>query len=146
MKWFKGVKTIEELRKMYRELLKEYHPDNGGNVSDMQEINSEYDVLFKRISASYGEENKAFKEVISKIININADIEIIGLWVWIHGGYEYRELLKSIGFKYAPKKKCWCWHFGEYRRHSKKEVSLDDIRAKYGSEKVKNKARQYALN
>ena len=161
MKWFKGVKTIEELRKMYRELLKEYHPDNGGNVSDMQEINSEYDVLFKRISASYGEEktadnqsytydkdeeNKAFKEVLSKIININADIEIIGLWVWIHGGYEYRELLKSTGFRYAPKKKCWCWHYGEYHRHSKKEVSLDDIRIKYGSQKVKNKARQYALN
>ena len=97
MKWFKGVKTIEELRKMYRELLKEHHPDNGGNVSDMQEINSEYDVLFKRISASFkeektsdnqsytydkDEENKAFKEVINRIININADIEIIGLWVW----------------------------------------------------------------
>ena len=83
----------------------------------MQEINSEYDALFKRISASYSEgktadnqyytydkdeENQAFKEVISKIININADIEIIGLWVlWIHGGFEYRELLKSIGFKYV---------------------------------------------
>ena len=161
MKWFKGVTTIEKLRKIYRELLKEQHPDNGGNVADMQEINSEYDVLFKRISASYSEEkstdyqsstydkdeeNKAFKEVISKIININADIEIIGLWVWIHGGYEYRELLKSIGFRFAPKKKCWCWHYGEYHRHQGTEVSLDDIRAKYGSKTVNRRTKQYVLN
>ena len=67
MKWFKGIKTIEELRKMYRELLKEHHPDNGGNVSDMQEINSEYDVLFKRISASYSEEKTADNNPIPTI-------------------------------------------------------------------------------
>lgn len=158
MKWFEGVKSLEALRKKYRELLKKYHPDNeNGSVEITQEINTEYDRLFASFSEeqttdnqSYtydkDEENKAFKEVLSKIININADVEIIGLWVWVHGGFEYRELLKSIGFRYAPKKKCWCWHFGEYHRHSKKEVSMDDIRNKYGSQKVKNKTRQYALN
>ncbi len=32
-KYFKGIKTIEELRQRYRELLKKYHPDNeGGSV------------------------------------------------------------------------------------------------------------------
>lgn len=29
-KYFAGIKTVEELRKRYRELLKQYHPDNGG--------------------------------------------------------------------------------------------------------------------
>ena len=38
MKWFKDIKNIEQLRKKYKELLRVYHPDNGGNVSDMQEI------------------------------------------------------------------------------------------------------------
>ena len=28
MKYFAGVKTVEELRKTYRVLLKKYHPDN----------------------------------------------------------------------------------------------------------------------
>ena len=33
-KYFTGVKTIEELRKKYRELLKLYHPDNeNGSVT-----------------------------------------------------------------------------------------------------------------
>lgn len=45
-KWFTGVTSIEELRKKYRELLRTHHPDNGGNVADMQSINAEYDALF----------------------------------------------------------------------------------------------------
>ena len=31
-------------------------------------------------------------------------------------------------------------------RHNKKEVSLDDIRAKYGSQTVKNQAYQYSIS
>lgn len=157
-KWFKDVSTVEQLRKRYRELLKMYHPDNeNGSVEITQEINSEYDRLFAILSeeeqtdeqsstCDKTAENKAFKEVINRIININADIEIIGSWVWVHGGYEYRELLKSVGFKYAPKKKCWCWHYGEYCRRSKREISLDEIRQKYGSEKVNCKSKRYVLN
>lgn len=157
-KYFADVKTVEELRKRYRELLKKYHPDNeGGSVEVTQQINAEYDALFAilskenksdRESATYDDkaENEAFKAVINGIIHINADIEIIGSWVWVHGGYEYRELLKSVGFRFAPKKKCWCWHFGEYRRHHSKEVSLEEIRIKYGSQTVNSKSKQYALN
>ena len=158
-KYFTGVKTIEELRKKYRELLKLYHPDNeNGSVEVTQEINAEYDSIFSNLlsketstdnqSHTYNtdDENKAFKEVINSIIHINADIEIIGSWVWVFNCYEYRELLKSIGFKYAPKKKSWCWHYGDYNRYHKKEISLDEIRLKYGSRSVNHKSKQYVLN
>ena len=47
MAYFNNINTLEELRKQYRDLLKRHHPDNGGDVSDMQEINAEYDRLFK---------------------------------------------------------------------------------------------------
>lgn len=156
-KYFTGVKTVEELRQRYRELLKKYHPDNeGGSVEVTQEINAEYDRLFADLSKEnktdeetpkydYEAENEAFKDVINKIIHINSDVEIIGSWIWVHSGYEYRELLKNVGFKYAPKKKCWCWHFGDYVRYHKGEVSLDEIRQKYGSKKVNRKSKQYAI-
>ena len=50
-KWFKGITTVEELRKKYRELLKKYHPDNPeGSVEITQEINNEYDRLFADLS------------------------------------------------------------------------------------------------
>ena len=157
MKWFENVKKIEELRRLYRKLLKEHHPDNGGDEETMKEINLEYDRVFSdlsRFSSDRGQctgeeqkaENEAFKSVMEQIAHINATVEVIGSWVWVHGGYEYRELLKSVGFRFAPKKKCWCWHFGEYRKYHKREVSLDEIRSKYGSKTVNRKSRQCALN
>ena len=47
-KYFKDVNTLEELRRQYRDLLKKYHPDNkDGSTQSTQEINAEYDKLFK---------------------------------------------------------------------------------------------------
>ena len=40
MTYFNNVCTLEELRKQYKELLKIHHPDNGGNVAQMQEVNA----------------------------------------------------------------------------------------------------------
>ena len=46
-KYFKNVQNYNELKKIYKELLKTNHPDNGGDLAKMQEINAEYDVMFK---------------------------------------------------------------------------------------------------
>lgn len=45
MKWFKDVKSLEELRKLYRRLVMEHHPDNGGSEDIIKEVNAEYDIL-----------------------------------------------------------------------------------------------------
>ena len=154
-KWFKGVSTIDELRKRYRELLKKYHPDNEeGNVEITQEINTEYDRLFTIISEekqegsqSYTqEENEQFKAIMNAIIGFNITIEVIGSWIWCFDCYPYKEQLKALGFTWCSKKKAWTWHSGEYRRHHKKEISLNDIRAKYGSQTVRNQAYQYSIS
>ncbi len=157
MKWFQEVNNRDELRWQYKKLLLRHHPDNGGKVSDMQEINAEYDLLFDRLKAenksegqSYTydekEENTVFKEVLNVIIGYRMDIEIIGSWVWCFECYAYKENLKELGFKYAPKKKAWTWHFGDYKRYHKVEISLEDIRMKYGSQTVSHKEKQYVLN
>lgn len=46
-KYFKSISSFEELKMQYKNLLKKEHPDNGGDVAKMQEINAEYDALFK---------------------------------------------------------------------------------------------------
>lgn len=46
-KYFKNIKSYEDLKTQFKELLKVNHPDNGGDVSVMQEINAEYDALFR---------------------------------------------------------------------------------------------------
>ena len=45
-KYFKNVKSLEDLKKQFKSLLKANHPDNGGDAETMKEINCEYDALF----------------------------------------------------------------------------------------------------
>ena len=62
-KWFVGVKTVEELRKRYRELLKMYHSDNeNGSVETTQEINAEYDLVFSILSKEKQENSQSYTQ------------------------------------------------------------------------------------
>ena len=45
-KYFKNVKSFDDLKKQYKNLLKKNHPDNGGDLEVMKEINVEFDALF----------------------------------------------------------------------------------------------------
>ena len=159
-KYFNNNNTKEKLRKQYKELLKQHHPDNGGNVSDMQEINSEYDRLFKILKNQH-ESNKAnsnntnadynnmkydfaedekLREMLNKIIHFKGiDIELVGAWIWVSGNtYSCKKELKELCFKWASQKKMWYWHSEAFRKKSCKTLSMDDIRSYYGSTNVKN--------
>lgn len=46
MKYFKSVKSFEDLKNQFKKLARENHPDAGGNADTMKEINCEYDALF----------------------------------------------------------------------------------------------------
>lgn len=46
MKHFTNIKNLEELKSQYRTLAKLNHPDMGGDIVIMQEINAEYEILF----------------------------------------------------------------------------------------------------
>lgn len=46
MKYFKKVTSYKNLKAQYKELLKQNHPDNGGDVEVMKEINVQFDALF----------------------------------------------------------------------------------------------------
>lgn len=163
MKWFTNVRTVEELRKQYRQLMKKHHPDVGGNTEDAKEINSEYDTLFAALSRQEAQErpqgkreykttedkaaeDKAIRAVLDALAGIDADVEIIGSWVWVtRNSFPYKELLKSLNFRYASRKRAWYFHVDEYRRRSKREVTLDEIRQKYGSERVNNHRERKAV-
>lgn len=155
MKYFKNLTTLEELKKEYKKLAFANHPDRGGNTETMQEINSEYDKVFKLIQDGKIKEDKKvdfeetpeqFRDIISKIINlIDVDIEICGNWIWLSGNTRiYKEELKSYGFMWASKKCMWYWRSEEYAVKSRKNITMDKIREKYGSEKI-NSSFKFAL-
>ena len=128
MAYFKNVGTLEELRRQYKELLKKHHPDNGGNVADMQEINVEYDRLFKVMKDKHEHrsesdtekqsdfskmkydftEDQKLRDILYKIVGFDGIvIEIAGAWIWVSGDtYAYKKELKETGFKWASQKKC----------------------------------------
>ena len=161
-RYFINVNTLEQLRRQYKDLLKRFHPDNGGSEEVMKAVNVEYDKLFKVLrdrhesksadgqngtdsaKSTYNanmydwENDKALREVLQKIINFSGiEAEIAGQWIWISGNtYAYRKDLKDIGFKWASTKKQWYWHSEIFRKRSHRTLSMEDIRNYYGSTKV----------
>lgn len=45
-KYFKNIKSFDDLKKQFKDLLKKHHPDNGGDAEIMKAVNVEYDSLF----------------------------------------------------------------------------------------------------
>lgn len=152
MKWFTNPQTLEELKKQYKTLVFAHHPDKGGRTEDMQEINAEYERLFatlKNVRKSADgtiytakEENTEtadiFREILEKLIHLDGlYIEVCGTWVWVTGNtYDNRETLKGLHFKYSKSKEAWYWHEEGYRKLSRRSLTLNEIRALYGSERV----------
>lgn len=164
-RYFSNVSSLEQLRKQYRDLLKQYHPDNAnGSTQATQEINAEYDRLFKLLKDKHeksadSKENNAktdfnnmkydfsedqrLREMLNKIIGFHGiTIEIIGNWIWAFDSYGYRKELKELGFKYAGNKKAWYYHTETFRKKSHKTLSMDDIRNYYGSTEVETDQRK----
>ncbi len=156
--YFDNVKDLDDLKKQYRELSKIYHPDKGGSTEMMQELNSEYEKVRKRLKkgANLTDEesdledkvNDIYKDIINELVAIEGiEIELIGSWIWISGEtYPIKEILKELGFKYSSNKKMWYWHTGEFRKKSYKTLSIDDIRNLYESKRVKKDYGNKKLN
>jgi hypothetical protein len=156
VKFFKEIITLEELKKCYKILAKQFHPDLGGDVQTMQELNNEYDFVFDILKNSHNtnaiknnskkvtEFSKETREIIEKIIILEGiQIEICGSWLWITGKtYDHKDFLSDIGFKWSKAKKSWYWSVDitdskKVRGH----YNMEKIREKYGSEKLESKNR-----
>ena len=159
MKHFVNVETIAELKAQYKKLAFKNHPDRGGDTVIMQEINAEYDFLIKNLisnsdASDYStEDKKSFweskeehteverkvKEALDKIIHLDGlEIEIIGVWIWVSGDTKpYKEILKEAGFRWN--KSLVKWVFIGKKSNGRGTMSLDQMREKHGSEKVKTK-------
>jgi len=156
MKYFNNVRTLDELRKIFKGLLILNHPDNGGNEDIMKAINAEYDEVFKALKAgvvftddmtkaakmAWDEtQDELIRQALSKIVFFpDINIEIVGSWVWVDGlTMPIKEQLKEYGFTWSKARKKW--HYCPYETNSfykGKRKSFDSIRAMYGSTVIDN--------
>lgn len=162
MKYFSLVTTLEELKKEYRKLCFELHPDRNKDkdtTKAFQEMQNEYEIKFNEVKnvfrnskgETYTKENnevpEEFEEIINSIIYMEGvEIDIIGSWIWLSGNTkEYKDQIKELNFKWAKNKCAWYYHTGSYKKKSKKNFNLDELREMFESSKV-NKNTRLALN
>ena len=153
--YFSDCRTLEEVKRRYKELALRHHPDRGGNTATMQEINAEYESIMKNPIFSFAEQSEEeqqefirYPEIIDQVVRLHGVIiELIGNWIWLSGNtYPYRSQLKEIGFYFAPKKVMWYYRPPEYKSINKSPKTIEYIRAKYGTEKIPTNSGQFELH
>ena len=136
---FKEVTGINEAKKVYKTLAKKLHPDVGGSEEEFKLLNAIYnDFIENKIYFSNDFKiDLDLEKIISQILHFeNITIELVGSWIWLSGDTkEIKDKLKELGFKWASKKKMW--FYGEMKGRNPQEKSIDEIKAKYGSETLK---------
>jgi hypothetical protein len=150
MRYFKDCKTIEEVKAEYKHLAKKHHPDCGGDTATMQAINTEYAFACAKIlkGGNLTEEetseqvrlSEEYRKVIEQIIHLSGIlIELVGNWIWVTGNtFPVKKSLKDAGLFFASKKVAWYYRAEEYKTKGSQKP-LDEIRKKYGSEKVNSR-------
>lgn len=158
MQYFNNCNTLEEVKHLYKQLAKQFHPDKGGDTATMQAINSEYAFACAKIlkgeNLSSDEMNEQielsekYRQAIEQVINLpNITVEVVGNWIWVTGNTKPHcsktrggtGILHDAGFKWANKKEepsAWFFRTEEYKTRGGKK-SLDEIRNKYGSSTIK---------
>lgn len=136
---FSELTGINEAKKVYKTLAKKLHPDVGGSEEEFKLLNAIYnDFIENKIYFSNDFKiDLDLEKIISQILHFeNITIELVGSWIWLSGDTkEIKDKLKELGFKWASKKKMW--FYGEMKGRNPQEKSIDEIKAKYGSEILK---------
>lgn len=149
--------SIDLVKSAYRQACSKYHPDkNPAGLEMMKLINLAKDALEGFLNGEqldnsikyesefetgqYGEEiNKA----LNAIITLGLNIEVCGSWVWVSGDTKpHKDILKSSGFKWAPKKEMWHFRPSDYKSFNRGTWEMDKIREKHGSQSIKSKPYQ----
>lgn len=154
MKYFKNAECIEDVKKMFKEYVKELHPDNGGDAEAFKDMMSEYNDAFNRYKdihrnvdgETYEREEKStetpeqFADIINKVVWMEGvTIEIIGSWVWLSGNtMQYKDDIRSAGFFWSKSKKAW-YYTGESKKSKRRgRYSMNKLREKWGTTEVKH--------
>lgn len=153
--YFNRCTTPEEAKAEYHRLALLHHPDRGGDLRTMQDINAQYAAWCasyarsseytrqrqahaegKKTCADYHNIDEVAEVLRAKIeaaLNLGLTVELCGLWVWVTGDTRpHKEELKSLAFKWAPHKEAW--YFAGVPSFNRKEKTLDEIRSLYGSQ------------
>lgn len=162
--YFSECKTLDEAKALYKKLARENHPDMGGDLRTMQEINAQFSQFQarsatneardrqrtahaegKKSAADYhdlDEIEKQLFDVINFAVNLDGvEVELMGLWVWLTGNTKaHKETIKAWNEAHPDRRLKWspnktAWYYAGVPSFNRKKTNLDEIRDKYGSQK-----------
>lgn len=150
--YFDGLENVGQVKRVYRSLARQHHPDHGGETATMQAINGEYHDILESFhgQVSIGTDKKehtyyynreAEQEIMDKIAELlalrlpNIEIELIGTWIWVGGDTRLvKEDLKAAGLRWHGKREKWYWRRYRGRRKYNKHVTMEGLRQAYGAQ------------
>jgi hypothetical protein len=159
MNYFQGLNTVEEIKAHYKNLARKNHPDLGGDLEVMKEINNQYE---RALKGCHGQESKdsegrthtykynaeteqAIINKISELIALNletVEISLIGVYLWITGDTKpSKDKLKGAGCYWHSKRGCWYWKPAEVRSYGQSKGDLDELARKYGCTNIGKKGK-----
>lgn len=153
--WFRLCQTLEEGRRIYREMLMKEHPDRGGDAEVFKKVQVAFeeflrsrpnDDFVKDMHKTQGAYTRSkmqyspeFYEALTRIMAMNVDVEVIGTWIHITN-YVGRDVLELtfIGCWYSVGHKAMIWSGDEKKRVAPK-FTTDELRSRYGAEEKRRK-------
>jgi hypothetical protein len=163
IRFFEGVTIVAELKKLYHHLAMQNHPDRGGKLETMQEINRQYQAALKRADGQTSldeqevEHTYKYDEAIEAaivafidrliktgILDQGCAAWIIGTWVWIETpDRSFAPALGPAGLGALWHRKRGLWYFNPHEgRHFASSKSISGLAAQYGAERVDAKGKE----
>ena len=156
--YFENITTLEDAKKLFRELCVKLHPDTSG--ADTQ---SEFITMYQQFKSfkpktGTDKQNQDFEsfdasefyDMIKNFDNlINIDISFVGSFIWLEDNepgatFLQREKIKNIklkgynGARFAALKKTWYFSPEDYQQKSRSKKSLEQIKNSYGCKTFKS--------
>jgi len=152
--YFETCANVGAVKTLYRKLAMQWHPDRGGDLETMKQINLAYEAA---LAGRHGEVSQGFdgkphtysynakveREIMDKIAEVLAalgklvgtdlTLELVGTWLWMSGDTKpHKDAIKALKFHWNGTRRIWQWHRPGYRTHAS-PLSSDDLRRAYGT-------------
>lgn len=165
-KWFNPRPcTITEGTAMYRDLASKHHPDHGGNVADMQEINAEWDELKPTLPRFCSEQAKQGRQQYqqtraaedaaktaqdAEAIKMAAELakmpglqfDVVGSWILADCNHRYNKQLEALGFRWSKNRCKYYWHPAGDSSRRNRRASYEEIYQKYNGTSYQTRNRE----